>query len=214
MSATMFEHDIKSLLPGREYRKLEVEAPIPAQQRPIIFRPTPFKMNYRTDPSKIVKYVEKILDENKGLNTIIHVPYSLQQKMLPYFTRPVLHNTPENKQAIVEQYIKEGGIFLAAGCAEGLDLKDDLCRVNIIVKLMYPNLGDSIVKKRKSLEDGELWYFLETLKTFIQQAGRSTRHQNDWSKVYLMDPTWPWLASQLKGRIPKFTQEAFDAAGE
>ncbi len=202
-SGTLFKPDLEDLCQDRTMQFLDLPSPIPKEQRPIFYRPTPFPMNYQTDPKFIVQQIEKILEENEGLPTIIHVPYSLSKKLHPLFVRPVLVNTADNKDEIVEKFKKQGGVFLASGCAEGLDLKDDYCRVNIIVKLMFPNLMDNMVQKRKALADGNDWYNLETMKTTIQQAGRSTRNEKDWSRTYVMDPSFPRVFSQTKRHLPQ-----------
>lgn len=207
-SGTLFKPDLEDLCHDRTLKFLDLPSPILKDQRPIFYRPMPFPMNFQTDPKDIVQQIEKILEENEGLPTIIHVPYSLSKKLQPLFVRPILFNTAEDKDKIVEKFKKEGGIFLASGCAEGLDLKDHYCRINIIVKIQFPNLMDHTVQKRKALEDGNDWYNLEAAKTTIQQAGRSTRNESDWSKTYVLDPNFPRMFSQTKRHLPKSFMES------
>jgi Rad3-related DNA helicase len=91
--------------------------------------------------------------------------------------------------------------------AEGIDLKGDLCRVNIIPKLNWPDLNDEVVKKRRSLADGQEWYAMQTLKTLMQQVGRSTRSQEDYSATYILDPMFSRMVNQYKHKLPKsFTE--------
>ena len=190
MSGTLFPTDVKDLLGDVSYKLLDLPSPIPKENRPVYYRPVPFPMNVSTPPQKIVDAIEAILDKHPGENSIIHVTYSLSAQICKLFKYPILFNDKSNKESVVEQFKKTGGIFLAAGCAEGIDLKDDLCRVNIIPKLPYPNLGDPIVKKRMKLEDGTTWYDACIFKTLIQQVGRSTRSMTDYSATYILDPNF------------------------
>ncbi len=205
MSATLFDHDIKALARGRPYLVYDAPSPIPIDSRRVCFKPAPFKMNRDTDPKLMVEAIERIIKINPGLNTIIHITYSMTEKMVPHFTLPIIYNTQYDKEEKVAEFIKNGGIFLAAGCSEGLDLPGDICRLNIIPKLSYPNLGDPVVLKKKSRANGDLWYLMETFKVLIQQIGRSTRGAEDWSKTYILDPSFLNGYNRLKAAnaLPK-----------
>jgi Rad3-related DNA helicase len=207
MSGTAFPTDIADLIGDRPFKFLDLPSPIPKSNRPIFYRPVPFPLNFNTDPAKIAKAVEDILDKHPGENAIVHVSYGLSEKIRGHFTRPILFNTTSNKDETLEKFKTEGGVFLAAGCAEGIDLSGDLARVNIIVKLNFPDLKDPTVLKRKAMEDGEEWYSLTTLKTTIQMAGRTTRHETDKSSTYVLDPNFGRLVSRYSKALPKsFTE--------
>lgn len=208
MSGTMFRPDINDLIGDQYYDYLELPSPIPADQRPVIYKPTSFKMNYETPAVDIARAIETVIDHNPGQNTIIHVSYSLSNKIKDHFRKPILYNTQENKDQILDIFKKKGGIFLAAGCAEGIDLPDDLCRLNIIPKLPFPDLKDPAVIKRKALADGQDWYNLSTFKTLIQQYGRSTRHEKDESRTYILDPNFARLYNRVKDKLPTYFKEA------
>ena len=202
-SGTLLEHTIEELADGRPYKFLDLESEIPVENRLIKFKTLAVKANKDTDPKQYMIKIKELLNEHKHLNTVIHVTYNLQEQLVPLFDRPFVHNTQSNKQEIIEKFTKDGGIFLAAGCAEGLDFKDDLCRIQIIPKLPFPNQGDLAVRKRKAMPDGEIWYVLETMKQVIQMAGRSTRGATDWSTVYILDPMLPTIINRYKKYLPK-----------
>lgn len=207
MSGTMLKHDIDDLLRDRTYQFIDLPSPIPKENRPVYCRPVPFRMNYQTDPRLIAEAIECIIAQNYGLNTIIHTTYSMSPKLRPHMRTPVIFNTAIDKVSRVEEFKQKGGVFLAAGCAEGLDLKDALCRINVVPKLSYPDLNDPVVGKRRALEDGELWYALESLKNVIQQTGRSTRNEADWSRTYVLDPMFPRLIGKYGKYLPRsFTE--------
>jgi len=208
MSGTMFDVDVRDLLGNDiQYGYLDVPSPIPKKNRPIYYRPFPFKLNYETDPRLIAEGIQKIRDLHPGENTIIHAPYSLSKKLQPHMDA-VWFNDKDNKNEVLDKFKTSGGTFLAAGCAEGLDLKGDLCRINIVPKLMFPNIRDKVVEKRMAKEDGELWYALTTLKTTIQQLGRSTRGEKDSSIGYILDPNFARLFVKYREHLPKYFTES------
>lgn len=208
MSGTLFRPDIEDLVGDRHYEFLDLPSPIPVENRRIYYKPAPFPMNFKTDPRDIVRVIETIIDHNPGVNTLVHVTYSMSEKLRRYFRKPVLYNTAANKDKVIADFKRNGGIFLAAGCSEGLDLPDDLCRLNIIPKLPFPDLSDKTVQKRKALADGDDWYNLTTFKTLIQQCGRSTRNEKDFSKTYILDPNFSRLYKSVSSKLPKYFTEA------
>ena len=210
MSGTIFKHDVEELLPGRKYKMLDLPSPLPKENRRIILDPVDYRMNWQTPPAQIAGTINSILEKHPNENTIIHVSYSLSRKLEGFMPSGTIVNTPENKIAKVEEFKKKGGVFLAAGCAEGLDLKGDLCRVNIIPKLLYPNMKDPVVEKRMAAADGSDWYELETLKLLIQQAGRSTRCLDDYSTTYVNDPGALWRIKKHARSLPQSFLEALD----
>lgn len=209
MSGTLLKSDIEDLAAGKTYRYLELPSPIPKENRPIYYAPMPFPVNRDTDPRKMVQEIEKVLASLPGRNTIIHTTYDRANKMAPHFKTPVLANlVPETKNFTLERFKRDGGVWLASGCSEGLDLKGDLCRLNIIPHLMRPNMADPVVKKWLALPDGRRRYALETIKGTVQQYGRSTRDVNDSSITVVMDPGLPIIVNQFKSDIPRYFTEA------
>jgi Rad3-related DNA helicase len=213
LSGTLMPSDIEDLVGDRRVLTLDLPSPIPADRRRVYYRPSEYKMNRDTSPADIVRSVEAVIAENPNQNTIIHVSYSMSKQLRNHFNIPIIFNDQENKAKVVDQFIREGGVFLAAGCSEGLDFRGDLCRINIIPKLMYPNLGDPVVSKRKSLEDGDAWFATETLKTTIQQTGRSTRSPDDFSKTYVLDPGFARLVRKYKDKLPQSFVESISWSG-
>lgn len=214
LSGTLMPADVQDLVGDRRTLSLDLPSPIPKERRPIYYRPVSFKFDYTAPVGPIVEAIESVIRENPGVNTIIHVSYALSKRIRDHFTLPIIYNDVEDKAKKLLQFTEQGGIFLAAGCSEGLDLRGDLCRLNIIPKLLFPNLGDPIVQKRKMLEDGDVWYATETLKTTIQQAGRSTRSEDDYSKTYILDPNFARVYRQYKDKLPRSFNESINWTGK
>lgn len=203
MSGTLFNTDVTDLVGDVPYEMLDMPSPIPVANRTVHYRPLPFPMNRNTEGYQIVQQIEEEIAKWPRCNTVVHLTYSMVKKLAPQFRIPVIHNTKEDKDDMLDLFKRRGGVFVAAGCAEGVDLPGDLCRLNIIPKLPFPDLSDPVVAKRKATEGGDAWYDLQTMKTLIQQCGRSTRGETDYSSIVIMDPNFPRLFSKTRRFLPK-----------
>lgn len=212
MSGTIFKPDLLELLNTDEYHLIEPPSAIPKENRKILYQPLPFKVNYMTDKRKLAYFINCILDKYaKNQRTIIHIPYSWVEEISAGLNRPsvILHDKTNKEYALAKFKKQKGGVLLACGMAEGIDLKGDLCRLNIIPKILWPNLKDDFVeKKSRQGSEGRLWYLLEAAKTVIQQAGRSTRGPEDWSTTIIMDPSFDRLITQCGEHLPQTFLEA------
>lgn len=208
MSGTLFDSDITDLVGDVPYEMLDMPSPIPIASRQIHYVPMPFPMNKDTNGSRIVHEIEAEITKRPGLNTLVHVTYALGRTLAPQFRIPIIYNDQSNKDEQLELFKRRGGVFLAAGCAEGVDLPGNLCRLNIIPKLPFPDMKDPVVAKRKAAEGGDVWYALQTMKTLIQQCGRSTRGESDFSTIVIKDPNFARLYRQYKQYLPKSFTEA------
>lgn len=210
MSATLPRSDIETLIKGEPYTYLDMPSPIDKSRRTIYYNPTKFPMNFKTEPVNIVRHIERIIADHPGLNTIIHVSYGWAQRLAPHFTIPILTHTAENKAQALEVFKQRGGVFLASGFAEGVDLKGKLCELNIIPMIIKLNPYDPAVKKRMAWGNGRKWYDMEAIKTLVQQVGRSTRGETDRSKIVVCDPAFPTLLLNNKQDVPMSFYEAVD----
>lgn len=209
MSGTLFSQDIQDLVGDIPYKLLDAPSPIPVDRRLIYYDPMPFPLNKDTPGDRIVHEIESTIKKyGGGYNTLVHVAYSLSKKIVPQFRMPVLANVQADKDAVLEQFKRQGGVFIAAGCAEGVDLPGDLCRLNVIPKLPFPDMSDPTVSKRKAAAGGEEWFAMQTFKTLIQQCGRSTRGADDWSVTIIRDPNFPRLYRRFSQYLPNSFKEA------
>ncbi|RNJ80704.1 MAG: helicase [Nitrosopumilus sp. B06] len=76
-------------------------------------------------------------------------------------------------------------VLLSSSLWEGVDLKDDLSRFQIVAKIPYPPYTDKMVRAKRS--KFPLWYTSQTLKKLLQGFGRSIRSESDWAMTYVLD---------------------------
>jgi Rad3-related DNA helicase len=187
-SATLLPHDVKEILGRTEYPFKDLGTSIPKENRRVVWTPSPFShRSSEIDIPALARRIEDIYTSTGKKNTLVHATYSLMYKLLPYFRIPVLWHDETNKQDAINRFTENGGILIGAGMSEGLDLKGDLCRTQIITTLQFPNIMDPWVSKRKALPDGEEWMIGEVMKVLRQQVGRGTRGETDYCVNYVLD---------------------------
>ena len=96
-------------------------------------------------------------------------------------------------------------ILIGASIKDGVDLKGDLCRFQIIFKVPYPQLNEQ-VKYRKSLDNS--WYFYQAVMAIMQAYGRGIRDKDDYCDMYIIDADF----KKLFYRNRKFFNEYFAEA--
>ncbi len=190
-----------------------VDSSFPAKNRPVVFMPIgslSFKDKEKTAPF-IVPAIERILSRfpspTKG---IIHTHSEFWATFLkngctnPRLTFRRDYRTVEEALAIHDQ--KPGSFLVGSGLKEGLDLFEDRSRVQIILKVPYPDLGDKRTARKKELDPK--WYNSATRTSFIQTCGRSVRSEKDKAITYLLDSGFELFYKYNKRYLPKYVLEA------
>ena len=112
------------------------------------------------------------------------------------------HN-PTNRDQVLYDHIngKKPTVLLSPSMTEGVDLKGDASRFQILCKVPYPYLGDKLVKKR--MHKWKWWYPLQTIKVVIQSVGRSIRTKEDQAITYILDSDWERFYSRNNELFPE-----------
>jgi len=92
------------------------------------------------------------------------------------------------------------GILLSSSLWQGIDLKDDLSRFQIIEKCPYLYLGDKRVMIKK--EKDQNWYRYQTTMKLLQGFGRSIRSEKDYAVTYVLDGSVQNLLLYNKRMVP------------
>ena len=91
-------------------------------------------------------------------------------------------------------------ILVGPSIVEGVDMKDDLCRFNILIKVPYPGIDEYIKEKMKRYTG---YYSEATRNNIIQAIGRGNRHKDDYSTTYLMDTKFREVICTIPNIIDK-----------
>ena len=84
---------------------------------------------------------------------------------------------------------------------EGIDLKDDLCRFIVVMKIPYPSLGDKFIERK--FKANPQWYIWKTVNSLVQGIGRGVRNENDWCETYILDATMDNILLRNRNLIPQ-----------
>ena len=215
MSATILDHKTfaKSLgISPDEVAHVSIPSPFPAENRPILIHsigPMGAKTIDKTLPDA-VKAVREILKHHKGEKGIIHChTYKIANylKKNLRFKRLIFHDSSD-RDAALEKHVssKIDSVLVSPSMSEGVDLKQDLSRFQIILKIPYPYLGDPLVRKR--MNKWPSWYSLQTAKTIVQAVGRSVRSKEDKAITYVLDSDWQRFYGRNSGMFPQDFKDA------
>lgn len=217
MSATILDPKIWARNLGLSFDKLGyVEAPctFPVKNRPI-FLEYAGNMGWKTFDEtlpKLYQGIVSIMNRHQGQRGIIHAH---SEKLVRLITKNIntsrflhLDMFPNrDKTALLAEHLKrKDSIIVGSAFHEGIDLKDDLARFQMIAKTPWPSTGDPLVKKRMEL-DGSFLPYQAALK-FIQSAGRCVRHEKDWASTYVLDSGFERLLASAGRLFPKWFTDA------
>jgi Rad3-related DNA helicase len=168
------------------------------------------KINYReTDKNLpwLIKKTTDLINSHKGESGLIHSgSYSLAMKIYEKLDkktrdRIILYNGTSEKREGLEVF-KEGKdkVLLGPSLLEGLDLKNDLGRFQIFLKVPYLSLGNVYVKAKMNLNSK--WYQWNAIVALLQGVGRIVRNDKDWGVTYIMDGSFVNLIHHNRNYFP------------
>jgi Rad3-related DNA helicase len=201
MSGSLTQDETALLAHGRSHQWITKPYLAPPANRPVHIWTV--DQESRRDVKVLASKVRELYELHGRCPTLVHVTYGDSNAYRnELFDLDPLVNSQTNKFETEQEFRRKGGIWIASGCAEGIDLADDACRLLIIPSLLYQNMGDIHVQKRLGLPDGQRWYSLKTLESTIQRLGRGIRHGNDRCVSYILDPSfarlWGLYGSQFE----------------
>ena len=209
MSATIVDKQVfcESLgLMLNDVAFLSIPSPFPIENRPIHYIPAGSMSKAMIDKTLpvMVETVRMLLEKHANDKGIIHCTnYRIAKHLKENIDSPrlMLHDST-NRDDVLKLHVNssEPTVLLSPSMMEGVDLKDDLSRFQIVCKVPFPYLGDLVIKKR--MEKNEKWYPYMTAKSVIQSLGRSIRNETDHAVSYILDSDWHRFFSKNKQLFP------------
>lgn len=209
LSATFLNHNFFSKYSNMtDVDVIEIPSTFDYTSSPIYYNNS-FNMSYKKKDESILKQIEHI-DEivDKYTSGVIHTGSYFNSETLIKNTKHKdkikAYKNTEQKKHLLEKLKRDKNFFIAGpSLLEGVDLKDDISRCQIFMKIPFLNLGDNFVKIRS--ERNFSWYMWETALNFVQGIGRSNRSESDYCDTYILDSTFDMLLSSKM--IPEFIKE-------
>ena len=225
MSATMISPKQMAQdlgLHDQEWGSVEVESNFPVSRRPVYVTPAA-TVSHKTkdkDWPMIADEIVEVLNKHPHERVLIHsVSYPMTAFIADHLKRSdhghrvVTYTEASGRDEAVATYRqRESSVIVAPSLDRGIDLPDDLCRVIIIAKVPFPNLGDKQVSQRfYGTPTGKGWFYMQTVRSIVQMTGRGMRHKDDYVTTYILDGQFSnnvWPSPFGRSRIPKWWADA------
>ena len=187
--------------------------------RRIVYWPSG-NMNFREAEASIpniARRSELLLSKHEGHKGVIHShSYRVNGYLEDYFSRTkhrnriITHtNKPGAREEAIAKHIasEDPTILLSPSMTEGLDLKDDLSRLQIVTKIPFPAL-DAYTRFR--MERDPAWYAWKTALALVQATGRSIRSRDDWAITVILDSAFERFLIQNQDILPEWWKAAIE----
>jgi Rad3-related DNA helicase len=202
-------------IPLEEMTSISVGTPFDPDKSPVIYTPLlDMGMHDLEDNMPIaINAVKEVMDAHPNEKGIIHSGnYKISARILNDSSASIKkrligkansNRGTDSNEELIEQHseAKTPTVLISPSMHTGVDLKGDLSRFQIIVKLPWLNLMDPRIKKKSESNE---WYVNEMLKRLIQACGRSTRSEDDHSITYILDRGFTRIMNLNSHLLPKW----------
>jgi ATP-dependent DNA helicase DinG len=134
---------------------------------------------------KITRFLENELD---GARYIFRGPSFTNQKLLAEHTESTLPT-----------------VMVSPSMSHGVDLKGDLGKFQIVMKVPYLPLGNKRIKKLAKIDPR--WYINQTLQVVVQMCGRINRTKEDIGVTYILDGSIKRILEENLDKFPKYFRD-------
>lgn len=220
MSATILNKDYLCKITGLSQDEIKFirvkHSDFPKENRPIYLMNIAWlNSNNMLDNLPIIaKTVNNIMSIHKNEKGIIHTTSYFQLEYIKNNLNKqnlsrLIESGPDTDRIETLQKHSQNtkpSVLISPSFYQGLDLKDDLSRFQIIIKIPYPDLSD---KKVAALRKKDMnWYLWNTIVRLTQTYGRSIRSKEDHASTYILDSNINYLLRNVNDMFPLWFTEA------
>jgi ATP-dependent DNA helicase DinG len=220
MSATILSKDYLCKIGGIKSDQVKFirvhESTFPLKNRPIYLMNIAW-LNAKTMNQSlpaIANAVNNIMTTHKNEKGIIHTTSYSQLRFIKEniskenAIRLVETGSKLDRNEMLEKHYKSSKptVLISPSLYLGVDLKGNLSRFQIIVKVPYPDLTDRKISVMKQRDPN--WYTWNAILKLIQAYGRSIRSKEDFANTYILDSSITYLLKQAKDMSPKWFSDA------
>jgi len=206
MSATINYQDLKELgLDRRRWHIIDLDSPIPPANRLVHYEPL-VNMSFKLRHFSVDKLVDRLMldletEPGKG---VIHCTYDTASRLRFKMKHPRLiwheKGSDQKFKEFLKSPIDDARVFVASGFNEGVDLKYDLCRWQVLTEVPFLDMKDPAVAYKAYVDPK--WYAWQAIKVIIQTVGRNCRTPWDKGKTKIYDKQFGRLLSQYNDLWP------------
>ena len=220
MSATILSKDYLCKIVGIKSDQVKFirvhESNFPLKNRPIYLMNVAW-LNAKTMNQSlpaIANAVNNIMTTHKKEKGIIHTTSYSQLRFIKEnickenAIRLIETGSKFDRNEMLEKHYKSSKptVLISPSLYLGVDLKDNLSRFQIIVKVPYADLTDRKISVMKQRDPN--WYTWNTILKLVQAYGRSIRSKEDFANTYILDSSITFLLKQAKEMSPKWFSDA------
>src|SRR5919109_59480 len=220
MSATILSREHLCKTTGLDPEKVKFirieQSDFPVKNRPIHMMNVAWlsAKTINVNMPKIAQAIDNIMSIHRNENGIIHTTSYSQLEFIKgnigkeNANRLVETASTLDRSEILKKHYtsKNPTVLISPSLHLGVDLKDDLSRFQVIVKVPYPDLTDKRISKMKDRD--AKWYTWSTVLRLVQAYGRSVRSSDDHATTYIFDSSASYLLKTARDLIPKWFTEA------
>lgn len=214
MSATIRPAVFAKMIGLDRWEGIEIsESPFPASHRRVEFLDIA-RLTSKSPPEgeiRVARVVDGLISNHGGERGLILTSSKARCRRLLSRLSPesasrvnMAHSENDNGESLKEIMERHAstpdGILLSSSLWQGVDLKDDLARFQVIEKCPWPYLGDRRVEALARADRS--WYEYQTIVKVLQGFGRSVRGPDDWAVTYVMDSTVNGLLRRGRRMVP------------
>jgi Rad3-related DNA helicase len=220
MSATILSKDYLCKIGGIKSDQVKFirvqESNFPLKNRPIYLMNVAW-LNAKTMNQSlpaIANAVNNIMTTHKKEKGIIHTTSYSQLRFIKEniskenAIRLIETGSKFDRNEMLEKHYKSSKptVLISPSLYLGVDLKDNLSRFQIIVKVPYADLTDRKISVMKQRDPN--WYTWNAILKLVQAYGRSIRSKEDFANTYILDSSITFLLKQAKEMSPKWFSDA------
>lgn len=209
LSSTIYDSKCFTKTLGiKQYKYIEHPGVFDSNKSPI-YSPCKVNLNYNNMDQAlpiIVKQIKDICEMYPKVKGVIHTHTNAitvaLQKHLGKNNRLLFKTNHLTNEHILFDHKNspEATVLVSPSLAFGIDLPDDLCRFQIIVKLPYPSLGDKRISELAKQNTD--WYQSKMFTKLIQMTGRGTRNEFDHCDTFVLDGNFVRVGMDNWGKLP------------
>lgn len=193
---------------------IKINSTFKPENRRIVFPADICNMNAATVLSKTSQQIvalDKILEAHAEDKGIVHCGnYKFFDQLKGIYKsnkRFIWVDQDKSKEQMFELHKNstKPTVLVSPAMSEGVDLKDDLARFGVLLKIAYPALDE--YNKRMGLIFNQ-WYENLTMTSIVQSYGRQVRNEEDFATFYIIDGAFNILLNRNKNLIPAYFAEA------
>lgn len=215
MSATIIDHARYAKSLGiTDYEYIEIGSDFKSSKSPI-YCSSKYPLSRGTMNKylpKIINNIKDILKHHKNDKGVIHThTHDITEKVCSGIggSRLIYREPGTDNETILRAHndSSDPTVIVSPSLTYGVDLKDELSRFQIIVKLPYLPLHDKRIKQL--FTESPEWYENKMLNTLVQACGRSTRSADDYSITYILDGNISKVIHKCRHKLPSYFIQRF-----